>query len=403
MYWWRVRVTLVLGRLPRPPVEPEPEPGRRWTEAPVLLALALVLIGAVWAGASLRPQPPSESTADVGFSRDMSDHHAQAVAMAEEIRRKTDNPQIRLLATDIALTQQAQIGQMRGWLEAWNQPIAGRGPAMEWMGHGDGTMPGMASQEDLGDLESATGEEADELFLRLMIRHHRGGLQMAAAAIDEADDDDVVRLATAIRDGQAAEIDAMEDLLDGMDARPETTAVTMPRGAGEGSASGAELARFAPLALIVAPVIWLVIDDRRRRRRSSPIASSSTWNSWCRGLLVVAGLAELALAIPALLGVRSNAPGSLHGWRELGAAHVALGAGWLLCAAQPRRAEGLLPVAVALVVLSIGASAVDLLRDQVSAIQELTHVVQLAALGAVAFLARAHPVVPHPLRRLRHE
>jgi uncharacterized protein (DUF305 family) len=43
-------------------------------------------------------------------------HHAQAVEMAEIVRDRTENPQTRTLATDIALTQQAQIGQMQGWL-----------------------------------------------------------------------------------------------------------------------------------------------------------------------------------------------------------------------------------------------------------------------------------------------
>jgi hypothetical protein len=49
----------------------------------------------------------------------MITHHAQAVQMADTVRQKTQNDEIRALATDIVLTQQGEIGQMRGWLEEW--------------------------------------------------------------------------------------------------------------------------------------------------------------------------------------------------------------------------------------------------------------------------------------------
>jgi uncharacterized protein (DUF305 family) len=37
--------------------------------------------------------------------------------MAEILRDKTHSDAMRLLASDIALTQQAQIGMMQGWLD----------------------------------------------------------------------------------------------------------------------------------------------------------------------------------------------------------------------------------------------------------------------------------------------
>jgi uncharacterized protein (DUF305 family) len=41
-------------------------------------------------------------------------HHAQAVEMAEIVRDRTQSDDIRILASDISLTQQAQIGIMQG-------------------------------------------------------------------------------------------------------------------------------------------------------------------------------------------------------------------------------------------------------------------------------------------------
>jgi uncharacterized protein (DUF305 family) len=80
-------------------------------------------------------------------------HHAQAVQMAEIIRDKTQSDDMRLLAADISLTQQGQIGIMQGWLQVWGLPISGSEPAMAWMGHPmDGLMPGMATPEEISRL-----------------------------------------------------------------------------------------------------------------------------------------------------------------------------------------------------------------------------------------------------------
>lgn len=55
----------------------------------------------------------------------MSDHHAQAVEMALLARDRTNDEELRRFALDIILTQQAQIGQMQGWLAVWERPLAG--------------------------------------------------------------------------------------------------------------------------------------------------------------------------------------------------------------------------------------------------------------------------------------
>jgi uncharacterized protein (DUF305 family) len=98
-------------------------------------------------------RPPGNDSAEAGFARDMMVHHAQAVQMAEIVRDKTQSAEVRLLASDISLTQQAQIGIMQGWLEAWGLPITGSKPAMAWMGHPmDGLMPGMATPDEIDRL-----------------------------------------------------------------------------------------------------------------------------------------------------------------------------------------------------------------------------------------------------------
>lgn len=157
---------------------------------------------------------PAEDSAEAGFARDMMVHHAQAVQMAEIVRDKTESEEIRTMAADIALTQQAQIGQMQGWLAVWGLPATGTGPAMTWMGHPtEGRMPGMASPQELDELQKAEPEEADVLFLQLMIPHHEAAVPMAEAVLEETDRPEVERLAGAIIASQQSEIQLMQGLL----------------------------------------------------------------------------------------------------------------------------------------------------------------------------------------------
>jgi len=157
---------------------------------------------------------PGEDSAEAGFTRDMMVHHAQAVQMAEIVRDRTESEEIQTLAADIALTQQGQIGQMQGWLAVWDIPPTGTEPAMTWMGHPtEGRMPGMASPEEINNLQKASPEEADVLFLQLMIPHHEAALPMAEAILSRTDRPEVERLAGAIAASQRGEIELMKGLL----------------------------------------------------------------------------------------------------------------------------------------------------------------------------------------------
>ena len=192
-------------------------PGKNANVGPVLLLLSstVVLLAALSLWLYLSNRTPGDDSAEAGFARDMSEHHAQAVEMSEIVRGKTESGEIRTLATDIALTQQGQIGRMQGWLSIWNLPPTGAEPQMAWMGHETtGRMPGMASPEEIERLQQASPEEADRLYLRLMIPHHRAAVPMAQAALDGSDEPVVEDLADVVVATQRGEIRIMEDLLE---------------------------------------------------------------------------------------------------------------------------------------------------------------------------------------------
>ncbi len=107
----------------------------------------------------------------------MQVHHAQAIQLAMEIYRKTDDPELRILAYDIATGQAAQSGEMYDWLVKWGLPQAG-GPMMAWMTHvrcaGTSTAAastaaltdeqartamGMATDAEISALDAATGND----------------------------------------------------------------------------------------------------------------------------------------------------------------------------------------------------------------------------------------------------
>jgi uncharacterized protein (DUF305 family) len=206
-----------------------------------LVAALLLAGGGFAAGRVTAPvsSHPSTTSVEAGFARDMQEHHGQAVEMALIIRDNTDDPDVRLLAYDIATSQSQQAGQMSGWLSVWNLPQTASEPSMTWMtrppisgggGHEGmmddsaahepgGEMPGMATAAQLDELRGLTGTDAERLFLTLMIAHHKGGVEMAKALLERSDERVVVALANGVVASQTGEIDYMNDLLDALPAQ----------------------------------------------------------------------------------------------------------------------------------------------------------------------------------------
>src|SRR5215510_5036987 len=176
------------------PVPELPRPSARRGAGLVLAAL----LGAIAASliAWWLASAPRADSAEAGFARDMATHHAQAVEMAFVVRDKSDDQDLRTLASDIIVTQSTQRGIFMGWLQQWGLPQASARPRMAWMpGHAHMAraagvavlMHGMASDAELRSLGEANGVDAEIRFLQLMIRHHEGGVIMARALTARSD------------------------------------------------------------------------------------------------------------------------------------------------------------------------------------------------------------------------
>ncbi|WSF23269.1 DUF305 domain-containing protein [Streptomyces sp. NBC_01358] len=183
-----------------------------------LVALMLVRPSSSAPSATAATAAPAETSADVGFARDMAVHHQQAVEMSFIVRDRTSDVAVRRLAYDIINTQANQRGMMLGWLETWGRAKSSPGPPMAWMGHTvtprDGAlMPGMATDTELDALRAAKGRDAEVRFLKLMTAHHRAGAEMAQAAATAAGTDEIRNLASGMVLGQRSEIALMADML----------------------------------------------------------------------------------------------------------------------------------------------------------------------------------------------
>ncbi|MGY1754207.1 DUF305 domain-containing protein [Blastococcus sp. SYSU D01042] len=188
-----------------------------------VIAVGLVLLGgglAVAVGIG-RTDTPAAGSVDAGFARDMGRHHLQGVEMANMVAERSEDPEVRQIAFDISATQTNQAGRMQGWLSLWGVPQSG-GDTMAWMSEGGGhdhtatdggLMPGMATEEELANLRELRGTAFDVEFLRLMIRHHQGGFDMAEYAVEHADVPAVRDLAQAIARAQSAETRTMATML----------------------------------------------------------------------------------------------------------------------------------------------------------------------------------------------
>ncbi|MEP7383212.1 MAG: DUF305 domain-containing protein [Gemmatimonadota bacterium] len=161
------------------------------------------------------------TAADVHFMTGMIHHHAQAVLMAGWAVSHNAGPSLQRLAERIGVAQKDEIALMKNWLRGKGEPVPDGTPgpttmSMNGMQH-EMLMPGMLTDAQLRQLDSARGDDFDRLFLTFMIQHHQGAITMVDALFgsEGAGQDEVIfRFASDVYADQTTEIDRMERMLD---------------------------------------------------------------------------------------------------------------------------------------------------------------------------------------------
>lgn len=158
--------------------------------------------------------PEEFNRGDVGFAKKMLVHSQQGIQMAEIARKNAAREDVRQLAISISETLSSDVKQYTGWLAEWGEPYSNLSDFPEMDGHDMyPTYPGMASYGDITSLEAATGNAVDEMFLRLMIAHHEGAVQMAnSVEFKEMQYGQLINLKNDTLKRQAEEIQRMKQL-----------------------------------------------------------------------------------------------------------------------------------------------------------------------------------------------
>lgn len=158
--------------------------------------------------------------ADVHFMSGMIHHHAQAIAMSRLAPTHGASPTIRTLTARIINAQSDEIALMQQWLREHGQPVPEPSPKGMKMTMGGEEhvmlMPGMLTEEQMKQLDEATGARFDELFLRFMIQHHQGALVMVKELFGTpgaGQDETTFKLAAGISADQETEISRMQKML----------------------------------------------------------------------------------------------------------------------------------------------------------------------------------------------
>lgn len=213
--------------------------------APLAVAVALAL-GACTPGTG-GPESPAASTAtpagaqpptgphdqaDITFVVQMVPHHEQGLEMADLALELSDDAEVLDLAQRIKDSQAPELLTMKGWLAGWG-PTATIPPATPTdaaspdvaatpAAPGAPTDPvtpatpaadhGMMTTEEMDTLAASTGEEFDNLWVDMMIRHQQGAVTMADTVLDSGRNPEVEDLAETIRQTQAAELRELREL-----------------------------------------------------------------------------------------------------------------------------------------------------------------------------------------------
>ena len=173
------------------------------------------------------PRAPSASEADIRFMTGMIPHHAQAVKIANWAPTHGARSDVRILAERIVVAQRDEIALIRGWLMDVGAPVPDANAThmthtMGGMTH-EMLMPGMLTDAELAQLDSARGPAFDRLFLTFMIKHHEGAITMVDqlfASYGAAQDETVFRFASDVYADQTTEIDRMQKMLETVPSRP---------------------------------------------------------------------------------------------------------------------------------------------------------------------------------------
>ena len=177
----------------------------------------------------------SFTQADVQFMKAMIPHHEQALVMSKMAPERTNNEELLEIAGRIEKSQADEIEFMKSWLTERGAGIPSSAKNKHNhhdhkhhnMGASDHSkMKGMATKKQLSELQSADSTKFDQLFLKLMIAHHDGAVEMVRDLRKQpgsAYDSSLNEFASDVSNDQTVEIERMNKILVNLSDDPRAT------------------------------------------------------------------------------------------------------------------------------------------------------------------------------------
>jgi uncharacterized protein (DUF305 family) len=143
------------------------------------------------------------SADDLMYAQMMIPHHEQAVEMAELAATRTSNTEVLAIAKKIKSAQAPEIAVMAAWLG---------GKAAELHTGHDMQMNGMLTGAEFEKLQNAVDAEFDSLFVKYMIAHHEGAIEMTQGIL-QSENIIVKKFGEKVVKDQTAEIKQLKAIL----------------------------------------------------------------------------------------------------------------------------------------------------------------------------------------------
>jgi uncharacterized protein (DUF305 family) len=148
---------------------------------------------------------PPTGKPDLDFVQGMVPHHQGAIDMAKAVLQYGKDPEVKVLAEGVIKAQEGEIAFINDWLGRTDQNALVVAP--------DSVKANEQAMAAMKTMAVAYSGDADTDFLKSMIPHHQGAIDMAKVALQFAKDPEVLRLAQDIITAQEGEIKVMTDWL----------------------------------------------------------------------------------------------------------------------------------------------------------------------------------------------
>ena len=135
---------------------------------------------------------------DQSFLQEMIPHHQEAVDSSNQILQTTTNPELKTFAQNVIITQTKEINEMKTWYKTWFDKEYT--PSSNYMAM-------------MGGMNGKTGKDLDKEYVKGMLGHHGGAIEMAKMIQTITKRPEIQKLSNDIITSQSTEVKTLEGWL----------------------------------------------------------------------------------------------------------------------------------------------------------------------------------------------